>query len=383
MLHQNYISKVARTHRQTAASQYSGLFIAFVVGCVLLVGVLFFLKFSGPAVPAPTETANTASQPAATSSTSTSHHSGGGDSGFNQSSSTATSASSFAPSAPAQLSSYGRQLAMTLATNDLTKLKLTAEEEKQWKDAIQKLAAEDPSALSGLARGLTPAQLEKLTGNLESLAPGQFSQMALDAANSMLAMGAQGMTNDAGPLFHVLEQAGGSNAIPQLLEASSQWKYYSAIALADLPDGAGVPALLDMVQNPQSPYKGARLQATEMLAEAASQSPEAAAALLDLAKKGQIPGSLWAAMAPVLGGNHFQIGATEPGAPSPDQTWHLGVGNQNFVSTPDATPLTADQVTQRVTLINQLMAVSTDPGVKDMLQKALVSIQARGSAPHP
>jgi len=56
---------------------------------------------------------------------------------------------------------------------------------------------------------------------------------------------------------------------------AKQWNYYAVIALAQLPDGAGVPSLIRMAQeeNGYGPL--------QMLAQLASDNPDARTALLD------------------------------------------------------------------------------------------------------
>jgi len=54
---------------------------------------------------------------------------------------------------------------------------------------------------------------------------------------------------DVGPLFQTLQSYGDQGAVATIEQLGSQWKYYSAITLAGLPDGAGVPGLIRLAQD--------------------------------------------------------------------------------------------------------------------------------------
>ena len=187
-----------------------------------------------------------------------------------------------------------------------------------------------------------------------------------------------------GPLFDVLQKYGGANAVAELEQTSSQWKYYSAIALAQLPDGAGIPSLIKMVQDPNG---GAvkNVPALEMLVQAAGQNADASKALLDLVRANSINPRTWAYLAPVLAGDQVQIldpanSATLPSRTSDLRTYHIAAGNQNFYSAP-APNQTADQINQQVALIDNLLNATTDPTAVQTLQSTRTQLQQRLTKP--
>ena len=47
---------------------------------------------------------------------------------------------------------------------------------------------------------------------------------------------------NVGPLFEVLHKYGDDRVVADLQQATGEWRYYPKIALANLPDGAGIPA---------------------------------------------------------------------------------------------------------------------------------------------
>src|SRR5262249_4937237 len=142
---------------------------------------------------------------------------------------------------------------------------------------------------------------------------------------------------DAGPLFGVLRQWGGTNVVSDLTNAVSQWKYYAAITLANLPEGGGVPALVQMASGPEVP-KATQAVALQMLAQIALQYPAARTALVERARANQIPEPTWAEIASLLGGHSYEIGSPAadaiPSSPTGGniKRYHLAFGNQNFYS---------------------------------------------------
>ncbi|HEY0456333.1 MAG TPA: hypothetical protein VGE41_08150 [Verrucomicrobiae bacterium] len=226
-----------------------------------------------------------------------------------------------------------------------------------------------------------PREIAYLAQYLQSAAPDQYREQILSAARGTIDLAGTGKLDgrDVGPLFNLLQKYGGTTAIPELQNSMNNFRYYSVIALADLPDNAGVPALTAIVNDPNSPYKGARNPALQMLAQLAPNSPDAMNILLEQAKAGSIPYATAITIASVLGGDKFYIGnpLADGGANQPgDKTWHLPGGNQNFYSRPDPT-LTPDQVQARINTLNQLIPITTDEASRDAYQRSLSQLQGR------
>ena len=145
------------------------------------------------------------------------------------------------------------------------------------------------------------------------------------------------------------------------------------MALAQLPDGAGVPALIQMVQDPKG-TTGSRTPALEMLAQLALQSPEARAALLEQARLNTISAYTWQTLVPILAGDHvgFVNSEFDPqmdlGTKSDLKTTHLSYGNQNFYSLPGN--ITTDQFGQRNALLDELLSVNSNQAARDALQQS-------------
>src|SRR5438094_4370529 len=218
---------------------------------------------------------------------------------------------------------YSRQLVATLCPLDQSAIPQSEEQTAQWKQNFHQLIAQGPSGVaaireflqknvdldfgpgSGLgyasaraamfdalvqiggAEGVAgtlqvlqntadPREIAALAQNLEKLAPGEHRQEAIEAAREALAMAASGKLEgaDVAPLFEVLHSYGDTSVLTDLMQAAKQWNYYSAIALAQLPDGAGIPSLIEMAQG----KSGGSLNALEMLTQLSAQYPEARAA---------------------------------------------------------------------------------------------------------
>jgi len=120
-------------------------------------------------------------------------------------------------------------------------------------DALTKIGGAEALGLAGdtLRSSLDPREIATLARSLDQQAPGEYRDAALQAARTALAAALAGkLPNvDVGALFSVLQQYGGAGALADFENLTGRWTYYSTIALAGLPDGAGVPALVQLSQD--------------------------------------------------------------------------------------------------------------------------------------
>jgi hypothetical protein len=227
-----------------------------------------------------------------------------------------------------------------------------------------------------------PREIAMLARNLERLSPDAHTPEILEATRQALAMAGEGKLGetDVGPLFELLYKYGGTGIATELEQGGARWRYYSAIALAQLPDGAGVPSLIRMVQDPAGgPVKN--VPALEMLAQSATQSADAGAALLDLVRNNKIPGRLWPYLTAALSGDRVQYRDSSFDSPPVDsvsglKTFHIAAGNQNFYSVP-APSLTSEAINQQIRLIDGLLGATSDPSAVQALQTARNSLVRR------
>ena len=235
--------------------------------------------------------------------------------------------------------------------------------------------------LQTLQTSVFPTDIATLATTLEQQAPGQYQNDILSAVRSQLALAAQDQLGNAnvGPLFQLLAGAAGNgtDVSADLTQYASKWPYYAAIELANLPNGAGVTALIQMAQNDAG---GSQSAAAQALAQLASQNSQALNSLLNMAKQGQLSDSQLAQLAPYLGGRENSLGApTNPGGTS-SQGIHIANGNQDYSAAEYSGSLTPDQVIQRISIIDQLL--QNVPADDTMGQQALQQQKANlGSRP--
>ena len=226
-------------------------------------------------------------------------------------------------------------------------------------DALGNINSPDALALSSqmLQSTLDPREIALLAQNLDRQAPEQYREAALAAARAAMAEAPAGRLGgkDIGPLFDVLRNYGGAAAVQDFQQAAAgPWKYYATIALADLPEAAGVPTLVQMVSDPKNPAIGGRVAALQVLAQMMPDNPQAREAVIAAIRQGTIPEATMINIAASAAGDKFQIG-TSPVENNPNlRSWHLSYGNQNYYSTPQN--LTADQLHQRAALVEELFA---------------------------
>jgi hypothetical protein len=243
-------------------------------------------------------------------------------------------------------------------------------------DALTQIGG--PEAISGILQTLQttaePREIALLSQNLEKLEPEQHRQEELEAARQVLATASARKleASDVAPLFEVLQKYGGPAVITELEQAAKHWSYYGTIALAQLPDGAGIPGLISIAQDPKT-ANGAREAAFQMLAQVFPQSPEARAVLLQQARSGAISEYAWRIMAPVLAGD--QVGLLN--SAFEDHQGLIGArglrttrtsDNQSYFVLPSN--LTPDQVAERTALIDELLVATADATAREVLEQS-------------
>src|SRR5262249_38296116 len=113
-------------------------------------------------------------------------------------------------------------------------------------------------------------------------------------------------SSDVAPLFEVLQKYGGSAVVADLEKATKQWGYYGPIALGLLPDNAGVPRLIQMLQDTKAPSI-VRDASFQMLAQLADGSAEARTALVEQARLNGTSEFAWRITAPILAGDRVGL----------------------------------------------------------------------------
>ena len=217
-------------------------------------------------------------------------------------------------------------------------------------------------SLQTLQRTADPQEIGFLAKGLEKqLPPDQFRSVVVAAASETLEQALNGQSNGSNftPLFEVLQKYGDESVIGLLEKASGKWNYYATLALAGMPDGAGIPALVRMAQDQALAAVGEGDLALRPLAQAAMQFPEARATLLEQARLNQIPEKAWPGIAASLAGDYVQYGKQLFGRTAPPVEW------------------SKEQIDLRSGLIGQMFAATTSPAGKQVLQNAHAQMLSR------
>jgi hypothetical protein len=213
-----------------------------------------------------------------------------------------------------------------------------------------------------------PAELLELAKDLDQAAPGLYRSQILKAAHQALDMAAAhqlGPDVELGPAFRILQSYGEANTTADLAKNDPS-SFYNAIAMANLPDAQGLPSLIQMASREagSGPDPSQQIIATEMIAQLASQNSQALETLVQMAQKGQIRNSVWEKLAPILGGDQYQLG----GSATQNSGGEEGAAaNQKYAVINSAT--TPDQINQRIALIDKFLGlVSVDSAAAAALQ---------------
>jgi hypothetical protein len=252
-------------------------------------------------------------------------------------------------------------------------------------DALTQIGG--PQAVDTLSNNLQtstdPREIANLAKNLDKLEPGQHQQDALEAARQALdaAMASKSPSaSDVAPLFEVLQKYGDANVVSDLEKAASHWNMYAAVTLAQMPDGAGIPSLVRLAQGQEGGDPASRAAAVQMLAEVAPQSADARTALLELARANKLSDYNWGTLEPVITGSQYYyqnsvLGANANLVPDTQGLLHTASNQNLFFARPTAA-LPPDQIAQRTTLIDDLMAATSNATAIQMLQRSRAALAA-------
>ncbi len=225
-------------------------------------------------------------------------------------------------------------------------------------DALGQIGGTEATAamLQILQSSTIPSDVADLAKAIGPSATGEYQQEFLAAIRQQLFMAQQPLASrdtEVAPLFQVLasEAANGAPVADDIQQYGAPWSFYSAITLANLPNGAGLPALAQMAQTPGA----GQTIAVDSLAQLASTNPQALNALLDLAKNGA-PDFVLSTVAPFLAGRQYVLPSAADQIPSGAsvQSIHMTSGNQNFLSYQFSPP---GLLNQQITAIDQLLQV--------------------------
>jgi len=254
-------------------------------------------------------------------------------------------------------------------------------------DTLQKIGG--PAALDVMLETLRntfdQTEIAVLARYLEKDDPQQYREAAVGAARAALDFATTDKWDgrDVAPLFDVLKNYGGANAIPDFEKYANTWFNYTPVVLAQLPDGAGVPALIRLARGSDGSASLGRDISQRMLAQVSLQSPEAANALIEQAIADRIRASAWPGVAVALTGSTLELtrSALDPtrslAGGQRQGGFHIAMGNQNYMQNPPPTDMTFEDINGRIQLIQTLLGSTSNSVAIENLLKSLNTLNAR------
>lgn len=257
-------------------------------------------------------------------------------------------------------------------------------------DTLLQIGGPEATAAALVELGAThePIEIAMLARGLDADEPGAHAEAVLQAIDDTLRWAGEAPeTPDLAPLFGLLQTYGGARAAALLQQSIPRWDEYALIALAGLPDGAGVQALATVATAPPGPIENPSL-AFQALAQATSQSPNAAQALVDLARAGRIPDGAWGPLADALRGKELRLSRTMfDGTPLADpqandasarsQAWrsyYIEWLNVRYEEDVVAARWSPDVIERQRALIDELLASASSSGAAEALRRARASL---------
>jgi hypothetical protein len=254
-------------------------------------------------------------------------------------------------------------------------------------DTMQKIGGAEAMevSLQMLQTTADPVEIATLARYLEQIDPGRYRDTTVNAAREALNVAASGQWDgrDVSPLLEILKQYGGPSAAQDLQKFGKTWFNYAPMVLATLPDGAGIPALIQWARSPEASAMAGNDIYLRMLAQTSTQYAEAFDTLVEQAAANRIPPSAWPGIADAIGGSTLELANPYRDTVSPlasrsaTRSYHIHMGNQNFLDLPPPDEMSADLVATRLKYIDRLLASTSNPGAVQTLQNTRAALLAR------
>jgi hypothetical protein len=269
-------------------------------------------------------------------------------------------------------------------------------------DTLGKIGGREAMSVSleQVQRTTEPIEVAMLARTLEKEEPGVHGEQVMQAISNVLhwAEQARGQeSSDVSPLFDLLRAYGGEQAVAVLEQAVPEWGEYALIALAGLPEGAGIPSLTALVGAADAPVANPVLP-FQILTQTTVLYPEAGDVLVDLARAGQIPDQVWLAMGDALAGKHLQFsGRMFDGTPLAEnrmvasdrraplwKSYYIEWLNVRYEQDVVSADWSAEQIEHQLALIDALGDVTSSPTAVLALHQARAALQrGRGEGESP
>jgi hypothetical protein len=260
-------------------------------------------------------------------------------------------------------------------------------------DTLGKIGGDEAMAvlLEQVRQTTQPLEVALLARSLEEEEPGAHGEQVIQAIRNALQWAERAPIEespDVGPLFDLLHAYGGPQAVAVLEQSLPEWGEYALIALADLPEGAGIPRLTALAGAADAPVANSVLP-FQVLAQTTVLYPEAGDALLDLARAGQIPDQVWGAVGEALEGKQLRFsGRMFAGTPLAEdgrvasggraplwKSYYIQWLNMRYEQDVVSADWSAEQVDHQLALIDDLRAAASSPAAIQALQQARASLR--------
>lgn len=232
----------------------------------------------------------------------------------------------------------------------------------------------------------SPQEIQAIAGFLDKQYPGEYRELALETTNAVLGRMAQGELEgvDAAPLFHLLAEFGDAEAIAQLEKSESPWPLYRAVALAEAPDGTGIPGLIRVWQQEGDPSR--QQITTQLLAQSAARYPQAAEALAQGLGSNRIPlpDHLWPKIGQALTGK-YDLGLIKPDVgPLPAEVTRNpyrnmvvggGPGGSSTIYITDVKNMSPEERRARLAVVDRLLGQNLGPAANQALEQARTTLE--------
>jgi hypothetical protein len=235
-----------------------------------------------------------------------------------------------------------------------------------------------------IQRTTEPLEVVMLARTLESAEPGLHGAEVIDAIDDALTWAAQAparSASDVGPLFELLRDYRADRVVPLLERSARAWQQYALIALADLPGGAGIESLTAMAGAADATIANRALP-LQLLAQATAEYPQAAGALIDLARAGGIPDEAWDALGEALEGKQLQFSRrmfegtplTETNSAPLWRNYYIEWRNVSYEQDVVSADWSDERVAHQLALIDDLRELTSSPTARYALQHARESL---------
>ncbi|MEH6467157.1 MAG: hypothetical protein V7722_05960 [Porticoccus sp.] len=196
--------------------------------------------------------------------------------------------------------------------------------------------------------------------------PGWYNKDVLSFVEGVLQQNIlEGEVDSVGPLIQILGEQGDETTAGKLAAMPPYLQQSAAVAMAQLPDGSGMPFLVNEARSSGGYTLQGRL-ALRLLAQSALAQPSAANELVQLAAENKIPPEMWPELMKLIKGVERLQLVVDSGQRADQEIIFHPEGDEVWYRVRAPSQNTQDK--QNGELIGRLYAVTTDSSVRRLLE---------------